>query len=307
MTGNAFCKLQKRECIADGPRFSCKCENDEYWNSQKFECQQVNLCTFKFCGLNEVCRMENEKAVCDCAATFRRKNDICIKDLCLDPRKKCPENQRCMHVENEVNPICYCPHGFFKRNDQGECIDNRKAQPNELRNAYDQTNPFMLQKHGCEQDYVIENDKVTCSCLPGYSLSENGQCKSTFDADGCGCNDNQICIQQDGKKKCICKAGFFGDDCKLDICSEDKAADFCGWASCSVTPDSRFNCDCNEDLYTPNENGLCEFKKPCTENAAVCGEEAVCFNQRVVKYPGVVGDIIIPSCGCKLCVLIIII
>jgi len=299
-TGNEFCKLKNRNCMPDEGTFSCECKADEHWNDEIFECQIVTGCSFKFCGLNEECRIEDGRAVCACKSTFEKRNGICLKDLCSDPEKKCPKNQLCMHVENEVNPICYCPKGSFKDDSTGECIDIRKSKLASKQSPYGQINPFILQKHNCQQDYLIDGDQVKCTCLPGYEMNSNDKCEATFNTEGCGCKKNQVCIEQNEKKQCVCKPGFLGTDCLKDICSEDKEDQFCGDSSCYVTDDNRFVCNCNKDLYTLNKNGLCEYKDTCTENEVICGEDSACFNQQIKKSKNSFDAYkIAPFCGCK--------
>lgn len=125
--------------------------------------------------------------------------------------KQCPKNHLCLHVENEVDPICYCPLGFFKHD--RECIDLRKPLFKEQDNLYNAIKPFILQRFGCEQDYTIDkNNEIKCSCLSGYEMNDNTnntRCVRKFNPTDCSCSDNQICIQIGEKSKCICKPGEY--------------------------------------------------------------------------------------------------
>lgn len=213
-TGNEFCAQKKRKCLPNKDAFTCECKDDEFWNSQTLECTIVNDCLFKTCGLNEHCRMRNGEPKCECKETYKRKDGgVCLKDLCSDPKKKCKNNQRCLHVEDDVNPVCYCPMGFYNDND-GKCVDNRNLplQGNDRRYG-SEINPFVLQQHNCTHDYIIHDDgQITCTCLPGYQEFEKGKCRETFSLSSCDCNDNEICVKRlnDGGKEtfeCVCKAG----------------------------------------------------------------------------------------------------
>ena len=214
-TGNEFCKQKNRKCLPNKNLFTCECKDNEFWNSQILECEAVNNCLFQACGLNEHCKMRNGEAKCECKETFKRRDGgTCLKDLCSDPRKKCKKNQLCMHVEDEVDPICYCPQGFFKRDIDGECVDNRHLPLSFGQLPFgSEVSPFVLQKHNCQQDYKIDdNGKITCACLPGYQEIENGKCRETFPLSSCKCNENEICVKRlDDKNQeqfeCVCKAG----------------------------------------------------------------------------------------------------
>lgn len=212
-TGNEFCQQKNRKCLPNKDKFTCDCKEDEFWNSDSLECAVVNDCLFKPCGLNEHCKIRNSEPKCECKETYKRKDGgVCLKDLCSDENKKCPNNMLCLHEENEVNPICYCPQGFF-RDIHDECVDYRH-HPRSFGELVlgSEISPFVLQKHNCEQDYEINGEgRITCKCLPGYQLQENGRCRATFETSSCDCNKNEHCIKQekDGKEQleCVCKAG----------------------------------------------------------------------------------------------------
>lgn len=214
-TGNEFCGQKDRKCLPNKNLFTCECKDDEFWNSEILECAVVNSCLFQTCGLNEHCKIRAGEAKCECKETFKRTDGgVCLKDLCSDPNKKCEKNQRCLHVENEVQPICYCPPGFYRRDQDGECVDDRHLPLRFGERPYGaEINPFVLQKHNCQQDYQIEEDgRITCQCLPGYQLGDNGECRATFQLNSCNCNDNEICVKRLNTKgeesfECTCKAG----------------------------------------------------------------------------------------------------
>lgn len=127
----------------------------------------------------------------------------------MDPQKKCPKNQHCLHVENEVNPICYCPIGTYQKSGpESECIDSRKKPRLTGEEKGPEIDPFVLQYYGCEQDYSVDKDaKVTCKCLPGYRSTTNKRCEPDFDTKSCNCKKNEICIQKDDTVECVCKPG----------------------------------------------------------------------------------------------------
>lgn len=211
-TGNEFCQLKNRKCLPNKNLFTCDCKDDEFWNSELLECTVVNDCLFKACGLNEHCKLRNGEPKCECKESFKRKDGgVCLKDLCWN--KKCPENQLCLHVENEVEPTCYCPLGFYESDITHKCTDYRHypRRFGELELG-SEISPFVLQKHNCQQDYEIDGEgRITCKCLPGYQQLENGRCRETFELSRCDCNGNELCVkrEKDGKEQfeCVCKAG----------------------------------------------------------------------------------------------------
>lgn len=130
-----------------------------------------------------------------------------MEDLCQTT--PCKNNMICLHVEGKMSPECICPPGL-KDNGRSECVDIRDPEK-----IYENIDPFILQKHGCDQFYSLENNKVVCSCLPGYRRDPvKNQCVLTFvpDIKTCDCNENQHCIKSVTKEKgelykCVCKAG----------------------------------------------------------------------------------------------------
>lgn len=276
LTGDEYCKTfgENVKCSPLNNVFECVCQENEYWN--QMQCKKMDECSFRVCGLNEMCGLNVTTNITDCVCRYDYKwnstTGRCEPDPCGN-KAVCETTQDCISVTGKPWGECDCKPGWST--DEVGCEDVRGD------------NPFAKQALNCE--HTIKKDTIRygeyyplCDCFAGYELAEDQQrCRKKvhFKDEECVdmCNPNkQVCVKESvsGKAKCRCKLGFSSENCVNNICEEkDESGSIerlCGTGGCRVNTrnesDYRFECKCNPNYsYLNTTTGFCELLDPCTE------------------------------------------
>lgn len=283
-TGDEYCRSfgESVKCRPVNNDFECVCLGNDYWD--QMECKKVSTCTFRVCGLQEACWLNDTSDVEECRCrydhTFNKKTGRCEADPCW-AAAICDNKKDCIPVLGKPCGECECTHGYARG--ASSCY---KAETD---------NPFPKQSMSCEHTFKVVNVTGLCDCFSGYELAEDGRScikKKDFNDKECAdkCNPNkQVCVQEEGKAKCKCKSGFSGQNCVNNVCelNEPKIKDiiekFCGPRGCRVNTRNEsnywFECKCDSKFAVLNETtGKCELADPCTaERVERCAKgSAIC-------------------------------
>nr|XP_046241031.1 matrilin-4 isoform X2 [Scatophagus argus] len=143
-------------------------------------------------------------------------------------------------------------------------------------------------EHGCEHICESSPGSYHCSCLPGYTLNDDGKTCAAIDLCTEGKHDcEQICVSSPASFTCDCNKGY-----KLN---EDKKTcsmiDYCSFGnhSCDhecVSVLNGYHCRCNEGYRLLDDGKTCQAIDLCAEGKHDC--EQIC-----ISAPGVF------SCDCN--------
>ncbi|KAI8778074.1 signal peptide, CUB and EGF domain-containing protein 2, partial [Biomphalaria glabrata] len=138
----------------------------------------------------------------------------------------------------------------------------------------------------CEQN-CKENDLGTnfnCSCLPGFSLNNDGKTCGVCDSNhyGEGCAFTCACIVNNTAKcdsvtgNCQCSTGWEGPTCDSDINECNSNLDFCKNASNCINTIGSFMCSCPKGFINATSGKACEDIDECLTNP--CKATEACLN-----------------------------
>ncbi len=158
-------------------------------------------------------------------------------------------------VHNVADSVCECPEGLVS-DDNGGC------------------------KETCADNQLLGEDGY-CKCYPGYATPEDAtDSKCTDCAEGYKTSNGMCVIDCTGNSManeagdaCICKDGFFGDDC-VDPCSLDDATECNANEKCvgfenAGTVGTTCECDTSKG-FTDGPNDTCICGTDATDNNGTC-------------------------------------
>nr|XP_046241032.1 matrilin-4 isoform X3 [Scatophagus argus] len=136
-------------------------------------------------------------------------------------------------------------------------------------------------EHGCEHICESSPGSYHCSCLPGYTLNDDGKTCAAIDLCTEGKHDcEQICVSSPASFTCDCNKGYkLNEDKKtcstIDLCAEGKhdCEQIC------ISAPGVFSCDCNKGFK------LNKDKKTCT-NVDLCNTVEHGCEHQCVSTPG---------------------
>eukprot|EP01135_Chromosphaera_perkinsii_P006941 Nk52_evm29s628 gene=Nk52_evmTU29s628 len=236
--------MGRGQCV--GPN---KCVCSGYWHGDNCE---LDGCTpvkgAAKCGGHGHCNRDIGQCTCDKGYSGK----YCTEHLC--ERKWNGLGAICSgQGECVAKNTCVCANGFGGdkceirmpefHTIKGYCAGNGKVVP-------DMSTEMVVKDEDMPVESRIHTEiKGVCKCNPGFA-GTNCQCMSTNDVE---CSGNGNC---DGRKGCICKAGWSGPSCAHKVCPKGgallaKGQDCSGNGQCSAGV-----CKCKSGYY-----GLaCEFK-----------------------------------------------
>ncbi|XP_046368498.2 protein crumbs-like isoform X1 [Haliotis rufescens] len=251
-TGSGFegdgCTVEVNECDDNPCQNDGTCSNTEgsyicnctigYTgpNCSIVDCGQVDCRNGGTCGTNA----DNTKWKCHCTEYYA--GDMCdIRGPCFNQTCELANTDQCVQNIEAFNYTCVCNNGW-----EG---DNCTQDINECDTGVQQ----------CQNGHCNNSDgSYSCDCYPGYigqlcdididycqpGFCQPGVCTERNTSFSCNCtntgyegedcttdidecevnnscrNDNMICNNTDGGFTCPCKAGFLGQDCVMDPCTE---------------------------------------------------------------------------------------
>lgn len=253
---NGTCNLQTETCINSIGGYSCECKQG--YARYESSCQDIDECRLKIDKCAHLCHNFDGGYSCDCEAGYildeKRQNCTKVKDLCETSKLNCSFG---CSLDGLNNPVCICPRGYITsiQNEKESCIDIDECATSE--------NNSCSFKPGCQNT----DGSYTCSCPSGAKLdNDDRHClECTGNTWGVDCAKECACgigaEKCDPVSGCVCKPGFTGEFCNIQInqCITGnvtcKMREICvprsGYVTCICQPgyqhDVNYNCvDINE-------------------------------------------------------------
>ncbi|KAL3832136.1 hypothetical protein ACJMK2_023807 [Sinanodonta woodiana] len=246
----------EQTCINTLSGFTCACWPGYKKDPDDFtKCIDVDECASGLSECDQECSNSVGRYSCSCyfgyELTQDRKTCIQVEDPCLKYGNiTC--DQICFFNLTTQSSTCACKRGYKLSIDNKTCDDIEECT--ELNGTLNQ----------CSNNSVCTNTNgsYTCSCEDGSKLDNDGRTCSTCDDFHYGPNCDNQCncsvgvLHCDKITGCVCKPGWDGDLCHMDI-DECRNTSVCSGENnnCVNTPGS-YECTC-KDGYEKNATDSC--------------------------------------------------
>uniref|UniRef100_A0A8W8N5D1 Fibrillin-1 n=1 Tax=Magallana gigas TaxID=29159 RepID=A0A8W8N5D1_MAGGI len=213
------------------------------------------------CSYDNIIPSENDRfslAVCECDIGY---SDI---DECFEKTSGC--EQICNNTLGSFE--CLCFPGFSLNSTTATCsIDAEKCCDGV--------------QISCE--YTCDPIEKKCLCPIGFQLAEDGQgcleCEEPYFGEDC----SQICTCGQGMDRCdpvtgcVCKLGWTGENCTVDINECENNQDICGKEKVCQNLEGSYICNCNEGFQKNGDS--CEDIDECSDiTLNTCADDTNCQN-----------------------------
>jgi len=293
--------------LTGDPFISCQyIDNDP----KEIDHRDDNPCTPSPCGPNSICRVEQKRPVCSCAANFLGKppycrpecvfssdcpqDQACIREKCTDPcLNACGKNAECHVVAHSA--YCNCLSGY-----EGDSFVGCSKIIHDIGESRNPCNPSPC---GENTECSVYRDAAKCSCIPPYrgdpyttgcrpECIHNTDCPSQLACinqhcrDPCNgvCGTNAECTVANHIPICGCSRGFNGDPfsgCRKDVAvyipppQNPCEPSPCGYNSQCRVVDERPVCSCIPDYIGAPPN----CRPECVANSE-CDHLKACIRQK---------------------------
>lgn len=180
------CRKDQR-CVNYPGGHYCTCQDGYRLNRRSNRCEDIDECTEKRSGCQQICENTAGSFVCKCNRGFRmERNQRTCSDIdeCLQGRSGC--SQVCQNTIGSF--VCRCKRGFVLNSDGRSCVD---------RNECDSVR--------CAYRCINYKGGFRCVCPRGYNTT-NFYC-SDFDECEAGqkCEQDEFCFNTYGSHRCMPK------------------------------------------------------------------------------------------------------
>ncbi|XP_052253079.1 fibrillin-1-like [Dreissena polymorpha] len=242
-------------CVNTVGSFSCVCNAGYRLSSTNNSmCNDINECDESTSGCEHICNNTQGSVTCACFSGFvyNSTSKQCKQDtppsVCIG---KCNGTDGCVDANNTAK--CFCKAGYKLNGNNTSCEDI---------NECDTIKP-------CSQKCNNSDGSYQCSCYDGYTLGVDKTTCEVCQFPNYGAQCSKICQCGAGSDSCdpvhgcVCKTGWSGTDCDIDI-NECDTPNKCVHSNkvCTNTVGS-YTCTCREGF----ENSTCEDIDECQRPA----------------------------------------
>ncbi|KAH9505773.1 hypothetical protein Btru_055750 [Bulinus truncatus] len=203
----------REDCANIIGSYVCNCKAGYARNITSKECEDIDECVTQDHNCQEVCINVPGKFNCDCKYGYKleenRVSCKLVKDVCKDFEKlNC--SQGCTVDLQQNKSYCFCGDGYRLVHKE-VCQDIDECESSSLN--------LCSYKAGC----INKEPRYMCSCPPGSKLDNDGRTCINCTGDTWSINCSRSCSCSTGASRCdkilgcICKTGYTGDHCEVDI------------------------------------------------------------------------------------------
>ncbi|XP_059143588.1 uncharacterized protein LOC131930938 [Physella acuta] len=251
---NTTCDKMLEVCVNTVGSYSCQCKKGFARNSLAV-CQDIDECLTNADECEQVCENKPGSYNCLCRQGYTLADDrlscLKVRDPCQGLHLNC--SYGCA-VDVDNKPYCYCPRGYRLTGPEN-CEDINECESDEYNHCSN--------KFGC----VNTNGSYTCSCPAGFKLDNDGRSCIECAGDTWGIQCSQSCgcgsgaDHCDPKVGCVCKHGYTGKYCTVDIdeCSSGNIT--CEAKEKCVNLPGSATCECLNGYIRKDE--ICQDMNEC--------------------------------------------
>nr|XP_022333526.1 mucin-like protein [Crassostrea virginica] len=288
-----------------GRPFECQNCPTGYQMSQSYKCIDLDECAnSSLNGCNQLCTNTDGSYSCSCYPGYRLTNTLCTDiNECSEGTNIC--QQLCINADGYYN--CSCVEGYSLQADGSSCTLQAPQQSCGEMNCSQgcSVNATGTAFCFCNQGYTLMPDGqnctdvdecqtpgqcsqlcsntdggFSCSCFIGYKLQEDQISCSGCDSMHWGYNCNQSCgcsqnaLQCDSARGCVCRAGWSGSLCDVNV-NECADPSLCSATEVCVDSQGSYSCQCI-DGYQRNATGVCQNVDECLASLDNCSSTETC-------------------------------
>ncbi|CAG2228191.1 unnamed protein product [Mytilus edulis] len=221
-------------CTNTDGSFTCICL--EGFRKVGSECQDIDECTERTSGCEQICANSDGSFTCSCVYGFEiladGKCNQTIFDVCALQNLTC--SYGCDNTTNPGTWECICPEGYLLHISSGNCSNINECDANV-----------------CTQTCQDTVGSYTCSCYTGFKLNADktscSACVSPFYGDNCAsqCSCGPGALRCDPSRGCVCNSAWTGTNCDVDVDECEDTPGICQSddKSC-VNEDGGYECNC---------------------------------------------------------------
>ncbi|XP_061189287.1 uncharacterized protein LOC133197327 [Saccostrea echinata] len=248
------CPQDTTDCSNTFGNFTCECKKG--FQKKNNVCEDIDECSTSLHGCSQLCVNVNGDYNCACFYGFTlmedRKTCEREKDSCSSfPGLNCTYGCKRDGIDKNKG-ICFCESGYELDKDNRTCKD------------IDECKEVSICDHNCTN----KEGSFNCSCAIGYRLENDGRSCKACDQYHYGENCERLCRCGRGAnvcdniQGCVCKPGWIGDNCDVDI-NECKNSPCTGEHEKCLNAPGSYRCDCIVGFK--NYTGGCEDIDECQE------------------------------------------
>ncbi|XP_065942276.1 uncharacterized protein [Magallana gigas] len=230
-------------------------------------CKDIDECLEKTSGCKQKCKNTLGSYECLCFPGFSLNSTTAI--CSINAENTCDGVQGyCGYTCDPVQRKCLCPIGFQLAEDGQGCLD---------------VNECDLQPSKCLQECYNTNGSFQCYCRPGFKLNDDkiscSECEEPYFGEDCSqiCTCGQGMDRCDSVTGCVCKLGWTGMNCTVDINECENNQDICGNEKVCQNLEGSHICNCKEG-FQKNGNSCKDIDECSDITLNSCPDDTNCQN-----------------------------
>lgn len=263
-SGVNICIIQSEICENTEGSYKCICLPG--FRKGNNTCEDIDECLEQTSGCEQRCSNTPGAFACQCFLGFSLKSDraTCSK---LDENPCENFNKTCEYTCDPTEQKCLCSIGYQLAEDGQSCID---------------VNECAIKPSPCLQECTNTDGSFQCNCRPGYTLDKDKvsctECKEPSFGKNCGqiCKCGQGMDRCDPVSGCVCKPGWTGTNCSVDIDECDNKT-ICGNEKVCQNLEGSYQCNCRIGFKMNGD--ICEDIDECSDlTLNECPNDTDCQN-----------------------------